>query len=82
MDHDLTTKHADMIKKVVSEMHENDEISDKTLRYLTTNCTRTAQFYMLPKIHKSLTDPPGRPIISGNDCPTEKISHMIDIILE
>ena len=82
VDHDLTTKHADMIKKVVSEMHENDEISDKTLRYLTTNCTRTAQFYMLPKIHKSLTDPPGRPIISGNDCPTEKISHMIDIILQ
>ena len=81
-DFDLTEKHANIIKNVVSEMHEKDEISDKTLRYLTTNCNRTAQFYMLPKIHKSVTNPPGRPIISGNDCPTEKISHMIDIILQ
>ena len=82
IDHDLTNKHADMIKKVASEMLEKDEISEKTFKYLTTNCSRTAQFYMLPKIHKSVTNPPGRPIISGNDCPTEKISHMIDIILQ
>ena len=82
LDHDLTEKHADMIKKVVSDMWENEEISDKTYKYLTTNCTRTAQFYMLPKIHKSLTNPPGRPIISGNDSPTEKISHMLDVILQ
>ena len=34
MDHDLTEKRADMIKKVVSDMWENEEISDKTYKYL------------------------------------------------
>ena len=82
MNQDLTNKHAELIKKVASEMLDQEQITDKTYKYLTTNCTRTPQFYMLPKIHKSLTNPPGRPIISGNDSPTEKISHMLDVILQ
>ena len=43
---------------------------------------RTAQFYMLPKIHKRKTDPPGRPIVSGNGCPTERISQFVDHFLQ
>ena len=37
---------------------------------------------MLPKIHKNSTTPPGRPIVSSCDCPTEKISQFVDIILQ
>ena len=36
--------------------------------------------YTVPKIHK--LDPPGRPIISGNGCPTEKISIFVDSFLQ
>ena len=39
-----------------------------------------ARFYILPKIHKSLVpgEVPGRPIISQNNCATEKISCLVD----
>ena len=82
MDYDLTPKHMRQVKEVVDQMLDNDEITYKTHQYLLANSDRTPEFYMLPKIHKSLENPPGRPIISGNDSPTEKISQMIDIILQ
>ena len=37
---------------------------------------------MLPKIHKKMENPPGRPIVSGNGCPTEKISQLVDFFLQ
>ncbi|XP_030842371.1 uncharacterized protein LOC115924431, partial [Strongylocentrotus purpuratus] len=40
----------------------------------------TARFYLLPKIHKAGN--PGRPIISGNGSPTERISLFIDSFLK
>ena len=39
-------------------------------------------FYLLPKIHKNLENLPGRPIVPSIDCPTERISIMLDIILQ
>ena len=38
--------------------------------------TTTPEFYSLPKIHK--TNITGRPIISGNNSPTERISSFVD----
>jgi hypothetical protein len=38
-------------------------------------------FYLLPKIHKKVSPPPGRPVVSGNGSPTEKISHFVDHFL-
>ena len=33
---------------------------------------------MLPKVHKTLDHPPGRPIVSGINSPTEKLSKLMD----
>ena len=45
---------------------------------MTQSNPQEAEFYLLPKIHKSKTNPPGRPIMSGNGHPTEWISAWVD----
>ena len=57
-------------------MLRNDEIVHSVyFNLLPRNCT-TPALYFLPKIHKQNIT--GRPIISGNNSPTEKISTFID----
>ena len=43
---------------------------------------RTPHLYTLPKIHKRLDNPPGRPIVSSNQAPTERISCFVDQYLK
>ena len=58
------------------------EISEQTFRFLSRGGNQTSMFYMLPKIHKNTFPVPGRPIVSSCDRPTEKISMLLDIILQ
>ena len=60
----------------------NEGIDGKCFSFLTIKKERTSLFYMLPKIHKRITNPPGRPIVSGNGCPTERISQLVDFFLQ
>jgi hypothetical protein len=46
------------------------------MEYLTPEDPKPGRFYLLPKIHKE--NNPGRPIVSANGHPTEKISEFID----
>ena len=75
---DLTSTHQEIIKVAILQMEANGEISEHCRKYLLNYEHRTARFYMLPKIDKGITPPPGRPIISGNGCRTERISHFVD----
>ena len=77
-DEDLTSHHFQQINEKVNDMHIKEEIDLTCYDYLTHTPIRTAQFYMLPKIHKNKQQPPGRPIVSGNGCPTERISQFVD----
>ena len=69
-----------MIKKInvrINKLRDDGYISDSTLQYLLINSdARVGHFYLLPKIHK--TNCPGRPVISGCNTPTEKISAFVD----
>ena len=47
-----------------------------------TEDPKTPELYLLPKIHKKARPPPGRPVVSANNCPTEKISAFTDIFLK
>ncbi len=71
-----TQKHSEQIRDFLLHLAENDEIDWETYATLDPINCRTARFYFLPKIHKKLVV--GRPIISGNGCPTEQISAFVD----
>ena len=57
----------------------NNIIDKQTHRYLTPENPKAGRFYILPKIHKPGN--PGRPIVSANGHPTEKISEFVSFHL-
>ncbi|KAM4018944.1 uncharacterized protein ACNLHF_028338 [Anomaloglossus baeobatrachus] len=50
-------------------------------KFLTIKDPKMAFYYHLPKIHKNLENPPGRPIISGIDSLTANLAAYIDRIM-
>lgn len=77
------TKHHNLeIRQAMYQLCLQDEISFKVAKYLVLEQPRTAQLYLLPKIHKNISPPPGRPVVSANDCPTERISTFVDYFLK
>lgn len=79
LDSDPTDNFAKIISKTLTSMHKKGHIDKDTLEYLQPENPRAGRFYLLPKIHKE--NNPGRPIVSANGHPTEKISEFIDFHL-
>ena len=80
---------AEKVNDILYDLVEKKFISNKQYKYLKSpEDPRPRQFYMLPKIHKSLdkwpspTMPPGRPIISDCSSETYKVSEYIDSFLQ
>ena len=74
---DLTNR----IKEYTTRLFNEKLIDENTYKYLTSNPNpRAGRFYILPKIHKQGN--PGRPIISSNGHPTERISQFVDYHLK
>ena len=82
IDTDLTSKHHREVVTILDDMHSHQEIYISCYKYLTYTPIRTAKVYMLPKIHKDKANPPGRPIVSGNGCPKERIFQFVDFFLQ
>ena len=61
-------------------MHRDQIIDDHTKRFLLQTDPKPGRFYILPKIHKQGN--PGRPIVSSNSHPTERISQFVDYHLK
>ena len=61
-------------------MHKDKLINDKTKQYLIQSDVKPGRFYILPKIHNPGN--PGRPIVSSNSHPTERMSHFVDYHLQ
>ncbi len=76
---DLTPTVATTITNYLRLCKKQGTIPDKVVDHLIPKSPRTALFYILPKIHKE--NNPGRPIISANECPTEKISQYVDFYI-
>ena len=70
------------VQELINELRRHNYIDDMTKKWLcqTPDPPRIPVFYTLTKIHKPT--PVGRPIISGCDGPTERISSFVDYILQ
>ena len=79
---DLTSKHNLEVNDLVRQLLLHQEIGKKCADYLQIAQPRTSQLYLLPKIHKNKTPVPGRPIVSANSSPTERISQLVDHFLQ
>jgi hypothetical protein len=79
LDSDPTLHVAQKITRALEAMHARDHTDDKTMEYLTPEDSKPGRLYLLSKIQKE--NNPGRPIVSANGHPTEKISECIDFHL-
>ena len=73
---------SDKILQILNEMKIKEEITDKNIEYFMINNPRLARFYLLPKIHKRLSNVPGRPVVSHVGFHTERISSFVDYHLQ
>ena len=70
------------VSNVVSEIQVCEHaLSDKEAEYLQVRGSKLGRFYLLPKIHKGLSDVVGRPVISNCGTATEHISEYLDFHL-
>ena len=70
------------VNDLINRLHQGKHIDDMTKKWLlqTPKLPRIPIFYTLTKIHKPKLV--GRPIISGCDGPTERISSFVDTLLQ
>ena len=80
-DDDLTAEHNQKIAAHLDNIIKRGEITERVAKFLVTKEPRTAQLYLLPKVHKNVTPVPGRPIVSANESPTERVSAFVDNFL-
>ena len=71
----------DKNNKIFVDLERRNIIQEKKKNYFKFNfkkATNVGKFYLLPKIHKSLSKVPGHPVISNCGMPKEKILGFLD----
>lgn len=77
-----TAKYQQELQSILQMAIDRSVLTPKQVDYLTVKEPRIATLYMLPKVHKNLTTPPGRPIVSGNGNLSEPICKFVDYYLQ
>uniref|UniRef100_A0A803K3M7 Reverse transcriptase domain-containing protein n=1 Tax=Xenopus tropicalis TaxID=8364 RepID=A0A803K3M7_XENTR len=82
IDSDPTGKIKNTIDTMVYDAFLMGTIDKSTRDFLTTEFPKIPLLYILPKIHKTLINPPGRPIVSGVGSVLEPLSKFVDFHLQ
>lgn len=64
--------------QLVDQAYSNNIINKTTWEYIRMTFPKVPTFYSLPKVHKDVHNPTGRPIISGRGSISENASRLID----
>ena len=78
LDHNSTQQHNVEVTNLLTEMLSVDEIDETCCIPMQPQ----PRFYTRPKFHKATRPPPGRPILSANQCLTKCISEFVDFFLK
>ena len=70
------------VKACLSEMLVKKEITKKIYDFLLIKKSQLGRFYLLPKIHKRMSNVLGRPVISNNGTITENVSCIFGFSFE
>ena len=78
----MVEETARKVRNIITELYQKKHIDEMKLKWLshTPNPPRIPVFYTLTKTHK--VNLSSRPIISGCDSPTERISAFVDSLLQ
>jgi len=82
LENPMVTETLRRVNKLITQLHDGKHMDNMTKKWLsqTPNPPRIPISCTLTKIHKPL--PVGRPIISGCEGPTERISSFVDHLLQ
>ena len=69
------------VENKLESWRKEELINEDECKFITVKYPRIPTIYFLPKIHKSLTKPPGSPIVSACDSLFENMSRYIDYYL-
>ena len=64
--------------EVIAKIRKRGDLKRDNIDYFIMKDSKFARFNLLPKIHKSLHDVPGRPVISNSGYYNENISPFLD----
>ena len=75
----------EQVDKKFDNLQRKSLIQETEKNYFKVNfkkATNLGKLYLLPKIHKGLSNVPGRPVISNYGTPTENVSEFLDYQLQ
>ncbi|KAM4696110.1 xaa-Pro aminopeptidase 2 [Rhinophrynus dorsalis] len=79
---DPSGEYANMLDSMLKRAFERNIISKEELEFIQVKHHEPAFLYHNPKIHKSTSNPPGRPIVAGINSMTSHLSQYIDHFLQ
>ncbi|CAJ0944644.1 unnamed protein product [Ranitomeya imitator] len=81
IDRDPTFDIAREVRQTVEKYKDKGMIDVKLSEYLMNTQPMTPVFYILPKVHKDLMNPPGRPIVASTNSLLSPLAITLDRIL-
>ncbi len=82
VNYDPTTSFQQEILSYLEDAKKRGWISESEFGFLFCKHPIRPVIYTLPKVHKSLTDPPGRPIVAQTDSLLSPLSNYVDFFIK